>query len=329
MTDSFGRSAPPPCSSRKPNFFIVGAPKAGTTSLYHYLDQHPDIYMSPIKEPCYFSFEMRAENFEARRRAQGVEFERRAREYLHRSTNRNRDNAIFCEWPDYLRLFAGATTQCAVGEASVAYLWSKTAAEAIFSRIPDARIIMILRSPADRAFSHYLHRVSDGHIVTSFRDYVRACLRHSGEGLGVYEPFLELGFYAEQVQRYLNFFPREQIRIWLYEETKSHPQEFMHEVLEFLEVDPTFTPDISRRYNEPQIARLIRPKRVLQRIGIWHLLHRHTPAGVKSRVRQAVYRPAGSLTLEPQDRTLMLEFYRNDIHRLEEILDRDLSAWLA
>ena len=248
---------------------------------------------------------------------------------LKEPMDQRRADGIFCEWLDYLRLFAGATTQSAVGEASVCYLWSRTAADAIFSRIPHARIIIILRSPADRAFSQYLHMLSDGHISMPFRDYVRACLRHSGEGLGVHEPFLEVGFYAEQVQRYLNVFPREQIRIWVYEETKLHPEEFMREVLEFLEVDTAFTPDITKRYNEPQIARMVGPKRVLQRMGIWQLLHRHTPARIKAQVRPAVYRPTGSLTMEPQDRALMLEFYRNDIHRLEEILDRDLSFWLA
>jgi hypothetical protein len=329
MNASFGRSMTPPALAPEPNFFIAGAPKAGTTSLYHYLEQHPNIYMSPIKEPCYFSFEMRAENFEASRRARALELQRRAHQYRNGLLQKNREGGIFCEWSDYLRLFAGATRERAIGEASVCYLWSKTAAEAIFSRIPHARIILILRSPAERAFSQYMHHLSDGHISTGFRDYVRSCLRHSGEGFGVHEPFLELGFYAEQVQRYLDVFPRQQVRIWIYEETKQRPQEFMREVLEFLEVEVAFQPDTSRRYNEPQIARMTGPNRLLRRIGLWQMLKRFTPAKVKSRVRPAVYRPTGSLTLAPEDRALMLEFYRNDIHRLEEILDRDLSGWLV
>lgn len=328
MTDRFDRRRTLHHTPREPNFFIVGAPKAGTTSLYYYLDQHPDIYMSPIKEPCYFSFEMRAENFEASHRARAFELQERAHKYQNGLLEKNRVGGIFCEWPDYLRLFEGATAECAIGEASVCYLWSKTAAAAISSRIPHARIIMVLRSPADRAFSQYMHHLSDGHTTMQFREYVRACLRHSGEGFGVHEPFLELGFYAEQVQRYLNFFPREQIHIWLYEETKASPREFFREVLEFLDVDTAFRPDMSLRYNEPQIARMVGPKRVLKKMGIWEMLKRHTPARIKAQVRPAVYRPTGSLTMDAQDRALMLEFYRNDIHRLEEILDRDLSLWL-
>jgi hypothetical protein len=314
---------------REPNFFIVGAPKAGTTSLYYYLDQHPDIYMSPMKEPCYFSFDARPENFAAGLRAQAARLEKDVREYLDGPMERKCSGGIVCEWQDYLRLFAAATSQRAVGEASVNYLWSKTAAAAIASRIPQARIIMVLRSPADRAFSQYLHNVSDGHISQPFRDYVRASLRHSGEGLGIHQPFLEMGFYADQVQRYLDHFPRNQIGIWFYEETKSHPREFMRDVLEFLHVDTSFTPDTSIRYNEPQIPRMVRTNQVLRGGRRWQMLKRLTPVPIRSFVRNTIYRPSGSVSMQQEDRGLMLDFYRNDIHRLEGILGRDLSAWLV
>jgi hypothetical protein len=314
---------------REPNFFIVGAPKAGTTSLYHYLDQHPDIYMSLMKEPCHFSLEARPENFVPCLRPQAERQVQRVLEYLHGPMTEKLNGGIVREWSDYLRLFAAATTQRAVGEASVNYLWSKTAASEIASRIPQARIIMVLRSPVERAFSQYLHFVSLDLVTKSFRDHVRASLRHSGEGLGIHEPFLEMGFYAEQVQRYLKHFPREQIGIWFYEEAKIRPQEFMRELLEFLEVDSEFTPDTSKRYHEPQIARLLKPTQVMRRLGVLQMCKRITPAPILSFARTAVYRPHGSVKMTPEDRTLMLDFYRNDIRRLEEILGRDLGTWFA
>jgi hypothetical protein len=314
---------------REPNFFIVGAPKAGTTSLYHYLDQHPDIYMSPLKEPCYFSFEMRPENFQASLRDDVVRVERDVLKYLHGPMDRKRSSGIVSAWPDYLRLFAAATTQQAVGEASVTYLWSKTAATAIAARIPRARIVMVLRSPAERAFSQYLQNVSDGHTSQPFRAYVRESLRNSGEGLGIHEPFLEMGFYADQVQRYLDHFPREQIGIWLYEAAKTRPREFMQDVLEFLEVDSTFTPDTSKRYHEPRVPWMIKPNRILRRARMSPWPKRLIPSRVRSLLKKAIYRPTGSVMMEPEDRALMLDFYRSDIHRLEGILNRDLSAWLA
>ena len=316
-------------SMREPNFFIVGAPKAGTTSLYHYLDQHPDVYMSPMKEPCYFSEEIRSEHFEPSFRKKAIQLEADIRQYVRGPMEKKLSGGIVRDWSDYLRLFSAATTQRAVGEASVIYLMSKTAAQAIVSRLPHARIIMVLRSPVDRAFSQYLHYVSDGLVTQSFRDHVRSCLRHGGEGLGVHEPFLEMGFYAEQVQRYLNRFPRERIGIWIYEETKTRPVEFMREVFEFLRVDSSFTPDMSKRYHEPQIARTVKANQILRRLGLWNMLKRMTPAPMRLSVRSAVYRPTGSTTMKPEDRSLMLEFYRSDIHQLEGILKRELHAWLV
>jgi hypothetical protein len=312
----------------EPNFFIVGAAKAGTTSLYHYLKQHPDIYMSPMKEPCHFSSEVRLEHFEPARRAQAERLIADSRQYLQGSMDHERSGGIVTDWDDYLKLFAAATTQRVIGEASVNYMWSRTAACAIAARIPHAKIMMVLRAPADRAFSQYLHVLSDGLVSQTFRQYVQASLRHGGEGLGVYHPFLDMGLYADQVRRYLDRFPRNQVGIWIYEEQQTRPHEFLREVLEFLEVDSTFTPDTTNRYNQPQIARHIKPNRLLRRMGVWPILKRLTPAPLKARVRDAVYRPNGQTVMQPEDRISMLEFYRADIHRLEAILGRDLSLWL-
>jgi hypothetical protein len=314
---------------REPNFFIVGAAKAGTTSLYHYLDQHPDVYMSPLKEPCYFSFEVRPENFETDSQWRAMEAVEDVRRYLNGPMNEKRREGIICEWKDYVRLFAGATTQTAVGESSVSYLWSKTAARKIAAQMPQARIIMVLRSPVERAFSQYLHTVSDGYITESFQSYVRASLRRSGDRFSLYHPFLEMGFYHDQVQRYFDHFPRKQIGIWFYEETVKRPREFLREVLDFLGVDSAFTPDISKRHNQPHIARMVKPAQTLRRLGVWQMLRRATPAPMRGRLRGALYRPTGSVTMDAADRALMLDFYRGDIYRLEGLLNRDLSAWLT
>jgi len=313
----------------EPNFFIVGAAKAGTTSLYHQLDQHPDIYMSPLKEPCYFASEVRPENFEPDSQERAREAARDLRSFLNGSMEEKRSTGIVCEWEDYIRLFAAATTQRAVGEASVSYLWSRTAAQRIAAQMPQAKIIMVLRSPAERAFSQYLHGVSDGYITESFQSYVCASLRHSGERFSLYHPFLEMGFYTDQVQRYFDRFPRNQIRIWVYEETRKRPLEFLREVLEFLDVDPAFVPDTSKRHNQPHIARMVKPAQALRRLGVWQMMRRVTPAPMRTRLRGALYRPTGSVRMDSADRALMLDFYRGDIHRLEGLLNRDLNAWLV
>src|SRR5215469_12354579 len=178
-----------------PNFFIAGAPKAGTTSLYHYLDQHPQIYMSPIKEPSYFSLEIRLENFgpdmqELTRRDMPF-----LREYLDGPMTTKRWGGPITRWEDYLRLFRGVQEEAAIGEASVCYLWSETAPRHIAEKVPEAKILLILRDPTERAFSHYLHAVSGGITQGTFREYVELDLRCRNTKFTFRHPLLAYGRY--------------------------------------------------------------------------------------------------------------------------------------
>jgi hypothetical protein len=311
---------------RTPNFFIVGAPKAGTTSLYHYLDQHPDIYMGPLKEPSHFSLEVRPENFEPALQPQARRDEEAVRNYLNGPMDQKRFSGIVRNYDDYLRLFAAARDQKAIGEASVCYLWSKTAATGIASRLPHSRIIIVLRDPSDRAFSQYLHNVSDGVVSTSFRNHINASLHRTGNAFGVLHPMLEFGLYADQVQRYLDAFPREQVGIWIYEDTRR--PEFLSEVLSFLQVDPTFTLDTSTRHLEPQVPRLTGISQTLRRKGLWTKFKGMTPPTLKPFLRNLAYRKTGSAKMSPQDRAFLIYYYEEDILKLSKLLNRDLSTWL-
>ncbi|HEX5431187.1 MAG TPA: sulfotransferase, partial [Bryobacteraceae bacterium] len=107
-----------------PTFFLIGAPKAGTTSLYHYLDQHPQIYMSPIKEPSYFASELRPENFHPRIKLQMRREMEDVRRYLRGAMTEKRFGGPVADWEDYLKLFENAR-EAVRGEASASYLWSE------------------------------------------------------------------------------------------------------------------------------------------------------------------------------------------------------------
>ncbi len=314
---------------REPNFFLVGAPKAGSTSLYYHLRQHPDIYMSPMKEPSYFSFELRPENYAPAFKARALQVVERTQQYLRGPMTEVSPGGMVTDWQDYRRLFAAAGAQHAVGEASVCYMVSHTAAAAIAALYPHARILMVLRSPADRAFSQYLQVLAEGHVTGSFQQYVRACLRHSGEGLGVHEPFLEMGFYAAQVQRYIDCFPRNQIGIWIYEEHLAQPSELLRQIFRFLEVDENFQPDTSARHHQPRVPKMAGSSRALQWARTSTFSRKVLPGPVRRAVRDVFYRPPGAVTMSAADRTLMHEFYAGDVRKLETILNRDLSGWLV
>jgi hypothetical protein len=313
---------------RLPNFFLVGAPKAGTTSLYHYLAQHPEIYMSPIKEPCHFSTEIRPENFSDKRRA-GVQaaFEQQ-RKYLQGAMTEQRSGSLGMDWNDYVKLFMNVRTERAIGEASVKYLWSKTAAANIHAKIPHAKILMVLRDPVSRTFSDYLEALTAGALRCSFRKYVESCLSCESGKLSLWWPILETGLYYESVKRYLDRFPRESICILFYDNYRAEPASVLAQIFRFLGVESSFKPDLSKLHNRPRVPRFLSLNRFLLKRGTLNRLATLCPSGLKPMLRKLWVQPRESIAVTPSDREFLLSYYREDIEKLQQLLNRDLSAWL-
>ena len=130
-----------------PNFFIAGVPKAGTTSLHRYLCQHPQVYMSPIKEPTFFAAADLLSQDDFRRRQ---ERERAALQSYLAGPQAGPAPLYVTDWDDYLKLFRNVQDETAIGDASAGYFWLPSAAGAIRAKVPDARLIFMLRDPADR-----------------------------------------------------------------------------------------------------------------------------------------------------------------------------------
>jgi len=313
--------------SRLPNFFIAGAPKAGTTSLYHYLDQHPQVYMSPVKEPNFFAAEIREENFDPPLRAGIARDARALREFLSGDMREKRFGGIVEKWEDYLRLFAHANHESAVGEASVCYLWSPTAPEGIAARIPDAKILVMLRDPAERAFSQYLHGLGNGAITWSFREHIQRNLRHKSQQIGVHYPFLEFGLYGEQLGRYRERFGR---NVWVgfHDDFQNRPLEVFQSICWFLGVAADFSPDMQSRRMEAQVP-ILGGLGQMKRSGFWQAAAKVTPASLRPRIRRALIGKPGTTRMDPADRQYLVDFYREDIGKLSTLLDRNLDGWLG
>src|SRR5918994_33933 len=187
-----------------PNFFIVGAQKAGTTSLYHYLNQHPDVFMSPRKEPFFFDRELNAHG-EVVKQEFGGPGDQQAPKYVNIR--------------EYEALFAGAKGEKAIGEASPLYIYAPGTAERIKRYVPEAKLIALLRNPADRAYSAFLHAVRIGREPLS--DFAQA-LREEDDRIWYnwhYQfHYRNRGLYYAQLKRYFEVFGREKVGIWLYED---------------------------------------------------------------------------------------------------------------
>ncbi|MCK5222374.1 MAG: sulfotransferase, partial [Candidatus Aminicenantes bacterium] len=207
-----------------PNFFIVGAPKAGTTSLYHYLNGHPDIFMSDPKELNYFS---------------GSEIKSQGLYY---------NTYIVKDLDKYEKHFKNSTGETAAGEASVSYLFYKEVPEKIYELIPDAKIIIILRDPVKRAHSHFLMDERLGYINYSFEDIVYSKKKIAEYEL-FYQQYVELGFYHDQVKRYLDTFGKNRVRVYFFDEFNKNPGFVLKDLYQFLGVKEHSGSIVSEKYN--------------------------------------------------------------------------------
>jgi hypothetical protein len=304
---------------RLPNFFLVGAPKAGTTSLYRYLAQHPQVYMSPVKEPAFFAPDL-AEYKRGLGVADAISPEFQA--YLDGPLTERRDGVIN-QWEQYLKLFKNVTSEIAVGEASSNYLGSRSAPVSIHERIPHAKIIMILRDPVDRLFSQYSQAAARGHAAGDFLGWVGE--QQINEGLGP-ETLGAIwnGFYAKHLQRYLAVFPADQIKVVMYEEYSSQPEAVFREVFEFIEVDPSVPIDVVQRHNitlRRRFSALPQPPAEFRTV-IKRLLPRRAIDALRA---VALRRPP---KIAGKERAKALEIYRADLCDLERLLNRNLGSWL-
>ncbi|MBE9059491.1 sulfotransferase domain-containing protein [cf. Phormidesmis sp. LEGE 11477] len=299
----------------QPSFFLVGAPKCGTTALCKYLAQHPDVFVSRPKELNYFDTDFKT------------------KKYVH-------------SLPDYLEKFAeGKGKVC--GEGSTSYLYSQAAAKNIYQFNPDAKIIIMLRSPVTVMHSFHSQLLFNGSSET-VQDFAAAVALETDRKQGNSIPqrcqvpemllYREVVSFFEQVKRYFDVFDRDQVKVILFEDFKQETASVYRETLEFIGVSPDFEPSFAKinsnkRARSPLLQSLLKypPARVLE-IGkhllpmprSWRrsLLER-TKASLKSLNTQKVSRPPIDAELKKR---LIMEL-TPDIRALETLIGRDLSAW--
>lgn len=310
-----------------PNFFIVGAAKAGTTSLHAHLSRHPDVYMSPIKEPNYFSRkDMRSELFS---REYQLDIKLDLARYLTGPMDRHIHSAHVERWEDYLLLFRNAQGKNAIGEASPSYLYCSSAAEELSQKVPNARIVMILRNPVERAFSHYLMNLRLSKTLDSdFIREVEADYQRANKGWGVSKLYLELGLYSEQIRRFKQHFPSNKLHIIIYDDYRSDPDGTMAALCRFLGIDEQIGLDTSRRYNDAGVPRFRYLNHLLTQAGVINAVKRLVPDQFKNAGKSFLYSRKALPKMSADARTYLADFYREDVKQLSELLGRDMSFWV-
>ncbi len=284
-----------------PNFIIIGVAKAGTTSLYRYLDQHPEVFMCPLKGTNYFGYE------DALNWQWLDEGEPPLLQHFQAKT-----------FEDYEAMFSGVTDEIAIGEASPQYFRCPNAAKRIHEALPDIKLIASLRNPADRAYSGFLMRTRRGEPVRSVSEELTADSSHVKEG-----------FYYRRMKRYFDLFPKEQMKIILFEDFKRNPAGVVKDLYRFLAVDTGFEPDTTTRHNPAGVPKV----RSLNRLFFHPKLIRTVKTIFPERLQETA-KHIQRMNLKPppkfpqEYRSALIDHYSEDILKLENLIDRDLSIWL-
>ena len=296
---------------RLPNFLIVGAAKSGTTSLYHYLKQHPDIYLPPGKELHYFAWE-----------------------YMLRFSGGPGDSNVLshiCQTrEEYESFYAQATKQYAVGEISPSYLYFSEVSRRIKEELDDPKIIIILRNPIDKAFSQYMHLVRDNREMLGFYDALIAEKDRIRRSWAAIWRYAESSLYHSRVKNYLDVFGESNVRIFLYDDLVRSPERLIRELLEFIGVDPECPIDFAKVHNrsgKPRskfVAKLVTRPNFVRTLAN-RMLPSATTLALKLWLQDLNTGKKGKI--DGRSRAYLKDFCAEDVQALQPIVGRPLN-WL-
>ncbi len=295
-----------------PSFIIVGAAKSGTTSLYYYLMQHPNIYMpKQIKETNFL-----------------CKWERESYAGYKTSFIPTEINSI----DEYHQLFHQADKQHkAIGEASNAYLYFNhlTIPRMLEVLGKDIKIIISLRNPVERAYSNYLHTIRDNIETGTFEDALQAESWRKNNHWWWGYLHTDVGFYADQVQAYIDVFGKEQVFTFLYDDLENTPLVVLKKLFRFLEIDEQFKPNMSTKYNATGVPKNKWIHQFLSNKNFAKsLLRPFVSQGIRVKLNHNLLNwNLDKPQIKPTTRRSLIELYRADTARLQQLIGRDLSHW--
>ncbi len=298
-----------------PDFLVIGAPKAGTTALHAALARHPGLYMSPVKEPKFFL----SDGPPPTKGGPGDALT--YREHIWRR-------------PDYEALFDPAPAGTLRGESTPLYLYDRAAMRRIRAALPDARLIVIVRDPVERAHSNWTHLWSAG--LEPVGDFVRACgeeERRIEAGWASFWHYAGLGRYGEQLEYLFTLFPREQVLVLRYRRLVDEPEQTLDQIFAFLGVEQGVVAEIPRHnvtaHPEPTLTH--RAVSLAQRAGsaVGTFVPGLTAATLTGPLERFLQRHSRERQpLDWQQRQELLPRFEDDIKLLEKVLGESFADWV-
>ena len=294
----------------KPNFIIIGAMKSATTSLYTYIKQHPNVFMTKVKEPMFFNNLNKKHDFFIK----------------------GKKSQKITNFDEYYSLFNDVMHEKAIGEASPSYLYNEECAQLIKKHLPKTKIIAIIRQPVERAYSNYLHaKRADREPINNFEDAFNSEESRIKKNWSPLYHYKSQGLYYKQLKKYYNLFDKNQIKIILFQDLTSKPKKITKEVFNFLEVDDTFNSDTSIKANVSGIPKgfigwiimKIRKYNLIPNIEFSKIL----PRTIVKIILKTIYSKPDKIDKQLVDK-LTKKHYKEDIKKLELLIEKNLSHWL-
>lgn len=295
-------------SGRLPTFLIVGAAKAGTSSLYVYLGQHPQVYTSPVRITNFFGL---------------------GEQPAPRFGGPIKDKDSVQTLAHYCALFAGAQHEIALGEGSSFFNFTPRAAARIHHYIPDAKLIFILRQPAELAYSQYLYARRMGwEPAPTFEAALNAEPARAVEGWFPFLRYRESSRYAAKLHAFYGRFPKAQMHISLFDDFRRNPAAIVRQVYGFIDVDPDFTPDVSINHNPARVrpfAWQCSPFNA-RTAPLWTCI----PTSLRLRLLRGLdWFATKPPPLTPALHAALTSDAQQDILDTQQLIGKDLSHWLV
>lgn len=310
-----------------PNFFVVGVVKGGTTSLYHYLEQHPDIYLPPVKETNHFARgDIRDDLFLPEYRFDvDIDLDK----YIAGGMKEQIHIAHVNDPEHYRALFSRRASEKAVGEISNSYMICPSAAKAIHNFNPQARIIVVLRNPIYRAWSQFLmNRRESKTQNVDFLSEVKQDAAAKDQGWGVSHQYLSLGHYASQLKPYIELFGRDKVLPLLFETYTRDPQRELDKICSFLGVSTGFNFDVGLQKNAASLPRFAKVNKFLVQSGAVRTAKRLVPKSARGAFAALMYSNKQLPKINPAEIEFLREYYQNEVAALSELTGLNVSeAW--
>lgn len=315
---------------KKVNLFIVGAAKAGTTSLYHYLNQHEDIEMLSIKEPNYFSSSDIVYNDFLKEIKVNYEFD--LKQGLNDICNLNNEldfhKAYIQSEKEYNCLVQRIKGNRIIGEASTTYLYSKDAAKNIYEYNPNSKIIIILRDPISRAYSHFNMNLQIGlNKKQDFYDDLIYDYSNQNKGWCISNLYIELGMYHDQVKRYIDQFGKDNVKLLFFEDMIKDTHDTVNNITSFLNIK-----ELASFESEAKNISKVPKNRILFNLlkKTYKTLNISRDSSIKNLIKEKLLTQKMKPLLKEDSINFIQEKVREDVRKLSKLIDIDLEKkWIS